>query len=661
MKRNFGNFFILFLVLLSGSMYGQLTSLSIITYDESTKVFRLTREPDLIPYGTDVRNKPYWTYFWEFGDGHFSEEISPEHYYSRPGTYQVSLHLSPRYALNSPKEISLRLTVSGGRPDSLKYELQGKHINLTLSTPNTVVPGQKINMALMYGNGSSESTIENGYLFFFFNQHKEVPVSYKRFSVVDDIRTFRDGPAESSVFQLVENITSSGIRKAITSEVNNYENTVAFKIDELGAEEQRNIFLTMMVDQRLIGMQNRDRKLSITAIFVPESGEFYRDRHRIEKELVILSVHDPNRIEVDEEVLYFHNKVERKLTYTIDYQNKEGGSVNDVTLKIPIDRGLDLESASVRSLDPYLPACPSGLVPDTLSCMDFQKIEGADGDSVKVILHNIGLAGKKSIQQKRASKGQVQLNISSDSRTTPQNNTFAEIYFDQVAPIRTNMATTSWRRRSVFLRPQFEMGLISDVFNFDPQEAIDRFGGGFAIMDAPLGKGLAYGLEATYTSLSFSRHQNYFEDDILKQRREFTRLQLIDLNFLLGYQPRGNIRLSTGLGGSFPLMGRTKLLELTEDISSVAPSFITTQSIEADYGLLKSGNNDNPAMFPDPIPQSLGIYWRVALEVGSLDKLSIGISHDYRYFPKLYYDACGHMQTYALFLRMRLFDSKLID
>src|SRR5690606_15471751 len=114
---------VLCLLLSAVNSSAQLVSTTYISYEEDQGIFRLNNVPDLISYGTDVRNKPYWEYFWEFGDGHFSEEVTPVHYYALSGKYRVLLHLSPRYALNKSQTISLQLDAQGGRQDSLIYDL----------------------------------------------------------------------------------------------------------------------------------------------------------------------------------------------------------------------------------------------------------------------------------------------------------------------------------------------------------------------------------------------------------------------------------------------------------------------------------------------------------------------------------------------------------
>lgn len=660
---NTTKFMVLCFLLSAVDLSAQLVSTTYISYDENKGTFQLNNVPDLIPYGTDIRNRPFWEYFWEFGDGHFSTEETPVHHYSVSGKYNIVLHLSPRYAQNKPRNIFRPLEVRGSRQDSLIYDLEGKRVFLELNTPTSVVPGQEINLALMYGNRTFDEGIRDGYLFFFYNQSGEIPVSYKPFALGGDPRTYFDpvlDPSAISPVQIANRITASGIRKAVLNDLNIYENALVFQVTDLGAEEQRNIFLSLRVDPRLMSQQNRDRKLSLAAVFVPTKGEFYRQEHRVEKELVILAVHDPNRIRTDQDLLHFNRNAKRRLTYTIDFQNTQGGIADDVIVRFPLDPSLNPESVRLLASDPYLPSCPTDQPADSLSCITLETARS--GDFAEVRFHNIGLAGAKSFglfQNKNASRGTIQLSVQSNRNRTAKTESFAEIFFDEQEAIRTNIAQTNWRRRSWFLRPQFELGLSGEVFFFDPPKILDRLGGGLAIVDAPLSGGVAYGLEVSYSSLTFSRQQELFDEfeDFIR-RKEYTRLQLLDLNFLIGYQPRNGLRLSTGLGVSLPLWAGTRLTEETEVFIGNSSSLVTTNELQTRYGLLASSPTRNNNFYTNPIPQPFGAYWRVALELGVLDKVTLGVSHDVRYFPSLYFDACGYFRTYALFAKFRLFDTK---
>ena len=41
--------------------------------------------------------KGYYTFFWEFGDGHFSEKENPEHTFKNKGDYEVKLWVTNNY------------------------------------------------------------------------------------------------------------------------------------------------------------------------------------------------------------------------------------------------------------------------------------------------------------------------------------------------------------------------------------------------------------------------------------------------------------------------------------------------------------------------------------------------------------------------------------
>lgn len=652
---------LLFLSAFPFLLSAQFVSPPFIDYDEHTHQFSLENEPTAQPQGLiNYRYEPYWDYFWEFDDGHFSESRTPIHQYAEAGTYRVTVYLSPRYSISRPVSFSREIRVSGGRRELITYEaLNNQYVNIEPNTSFSVVPGQEIQMAVSYGNSRNRSPISNGYLFFFFNREKEVNVSYKRIKVRESIRSQLDRQLLHAASIADEHLEGDS-RTGVIREINRYEDALVFEVRNLGPAEQRNIFLTLDIDFRLLNKQDKDQELSVSAIFVPQSGDFRRYWNLTEQKLSILAVHDPNRIEVEEKRLYFHPAAPRELTYTIDFQNKARGTAKHVKIAIPLERGLTPLKSTVTTLHPELSTCPTeSFDPDTISCYQWQNISGKLRDSVIVQLYNVGLEGTKSLgflQSRRTTKGQVQVKIWSDATRTPLNRTHAEIYFDKTDRVKTNSAGTMWRRKSFFITPQFDLGLTGESFFHDPMGTVDRFGLGIAVLDAPLGAGISYGLEGSYRTLSFSRTSEPELDesqDFVQRYWEQTRLRVAEFNFLAGFQPNQYMRITSGLGISLPLFGRT---ELRDQAAPPESDNFQDQSTETrEYGLFANQNQEVET------PQSIGGYWRIGLEFGLLDRVTIGINQDYRYYPKIYYDACGHLLTYSVFARVRLLDGKFIN
>jgi hypothetical protein len=69
------------------------TSVSI-TQSENKVLFK-ARLPSLTPI--PGAPKPFYTYLWDFGDGHFSTSENPEHVYAGPGNYEAFLYAVNNY------------------------------------------------------------------------------------------------------------------------------------------------------------------------------------------------------------------------------------------------------------------------------------------------------------------------------------------------------------------------------------------------------------------------------------------------------------------------------------------------------------------------------------------------------------------------------------
>ena len=46
--------------------------------------------------------KPFYSYFWEFGDGHYSHDKTPKHTYKNRGDYQIRLWATNNYDNGKP-------------------------------------------------------------------------------------------------------------------------------------------------------------------------------------------------------------------------------------------------------------------------------------------------------------------------------------------------------------------------------------------------------------------------------------------------------------------------------------------------------------------------------------------------------------------------------
>src|SRR5690606_12369375 len=79
---------------------------------------------------------PFYTYFWEFGDGKFSFDKEPQHFYADSGTYSPRIYATNNYDDGKTPPV---------RPGSLK--IKNKPIPRTMaSNTNFFKPGENITL-----------------------------------------------------------------------------------------------------------------------------------------------------------------------------------------------------------------------------------------------------------------------------------------------------------------------------------------------------------------------------------------------------------------------------------------------------------------------------------------------------------------------------------
>ncbi len=658
---------LLLLLSTSSLCHAQLTAR--IEYDAATHRFSLRNPPPITSFPGASRTARWGIYYWEFGDGHFSFDEAPVHHYRTAGTYEISLHLTPFYALEKPfSPAPIRIPVQGGGPSVPRYDLQGRDVYIQTNTLEDLVPGHEMQFILHYANSTDRTARAAGHLLFFFNKRAELRIGYSPFHPPADRPVpYRlaygenDAPTRTPV-PFIENNISGSAQQQARELYSDYEEVLIFNAQNLSPAEQRRVFLSLQVDERLRSQQDKNRRLTVAAMWVPQGGAFDPKLHYDEYQLQVLAVHDPNRIRVKPSVAYFRKPYPKTLTYTVDFQNKAEGTAQDVVINLGMDRGLAVETVKLESLNPYMQECPLGQLPDTLSCYRLEPLNLPLTDTLRIRLHNIGLEGKKSLgffQNKRSSKGQVVFTLQSTPERTPANRLRAGIIFNEVDPILTGRAVTHWRQRGLFVRPTYELALSGSGFEFSPEEEIDRLGISLSVLDVPVATGVIAGAELGYTPLSMLRQteeiftdQENFPDSARYITREQTRLQTLDLTLQGGYQLRGWVRGIAGLGVSLPLRGRTHLEGTVRD--PVTDFVVFRSEDEARYGLLEESDPATLFNQSSELRQSVGGFWRMGVEIGPMSAFTVGIMQDVRYYPRFYHDHCAAFTHYTAFIRFRL-------
>src|SRR5690606_15827431 len=115
--------------------------------------------------------QPFYTYLWDFGDGHFSTEEAPKHQYAKPGDYEVTLYTVNNYD-NGPRpkrpmrKINVDSTKVAPKPIASTAEQNFFHSDATfkLAKNANALPGQ--DMVVVAGI----NTTEKGRIFLLTNE-----------------------------------------------------------------------------------------------------------------------------------------------------------------------------------------------------------------------------------------------------------------------------------------------------------------------------------------------------------------------------------------------------------------------------------------------------------------------------------------------------------
>lgn len=655
---------LLLFVLPSSFLSAQPTAPGWLSYDPSSGQFKLKQPPPLNRW-PEAKELPSWgIYLWEFGDGHYSFEEEPQHHYAEKGAYRVRLHLTPFYATNDPVSLQERIEAPGKAKRTPIYELGKKKALLESNSSDYIVPEQSFQLVAHYEAPTGASGKQGGYFFVFYNKKREINLLYNAFELIGERTHYGERAlAEKDILPTIA-AQLKGERQAAALELaNQYKGRLAYRVENMGPGEQRRLFLSLHASRHLKSQQDKNRELAVATLWAPDAGPFSREAYTDEHKMQILAVYDPNRIRVRPRIAHYRKGHSKKLEYRVEFQNKEEGRVRDVTVNVPIDKSLGLESVKLGKMDPVLEPCPYAYNGKDHSCIEIGRITGAYKDTVRIVLRNVGLEGKKSkgfFQNKQSTKGFVEFDIETTDQKVGANRVRAYIVFDEVAPVETRIAKTQWRRRDAYFRPGFTASPGVKGFDNDASGPGGRLNLSFGIQDAPVTTGLAYGLELGFSNFRFSREVastvtenagGLSGSQLLSM--EHARLNYLEARAWGGYQLNGWLRGYAGAGLSIPASGK---VEVQSSINNPDDGLMIFQeSATSRFGLLQSKEPLTVFNSESELRNSLGLNWQFGVEAGLLDIFTLGLSQEVRMFPNFYHHECAAIFSWQAYLRVRLF------
>lgn len=425
----------------------------------------------------------FYICFWEFGDGHFSFEENPVHFYEKPGEYAALLQLTNNYDDGKkPKKKKKSVLTGGGTGTAMADVFSKKDQTIALKTNSQPKAGEGLTCIVSYRNNSKFTT--DGRLHLFFNERK-FPATHFRFDtartyfgeIPDNAWTVAESVETEADFDwaaLFEMPPGAGVRTAASAEIpfaadaqemlakarKAYRGEQVWRFTQLRPGEKRNLFVD------LSGTANM---LKDTAAFIHLEGVIAPfdpavPPERFELEIEIVSSHDPNAIAVSDNRVNYRFLKRQKLDYKVRFQNNGEGPASTVRLDIEVPEGLNLARMRPVEWYPACPICPK--TPGTGSCLD----TSTTNDGLTFTFRNIYLPGsrQKGVSDKDSTQGFVKYRIEPE-RGMPKRSfrSRAKIIFDKNPPIYTNFSKTRFK-------PGLSPGLKAG-YAFDPANTGDGY------------------------------------------------------------------------------------------------------------------------------------------------------------------------------------------
>ena len=456
-------------------------------------------------------SEPEWLYFWEFGDGHYSEEKNPSHGFTKTGSLPVKVSLTPAYSQDRPRKFSDNVQVSqSGSPTTRNYPDLGRNAYIRLtSNNNELVMREELQLVIHYSPPPGHAS---GYIALTFNEKSNARRSFRYLSA----RRYYGESTVEDIYDVPEVIANSKYQDLIDNQAGDFQSIYAFKYQNKSPGQSYRLFVTLRVETPKLGSEIR-----LKTFFVPTSGTLPNRGVSDEKSMIILASHDPNRITVAPRVMEFPTGFDSTLKYKIYFQNKGEGKANRVNVRINKSEIMNPKTLVIQQAKIAGEPCAMCETVENpqASCLDTVISE----KHIDFVFKNVELSGTKGsdTQDNDQTKGEIQfylrpkVEMKKKRIKLPEVDaivTGGQIKFDtEEDTIFTNNIDTQFRRRAfaVKIGYNFSNPLSQLVENANISEDFPNLNMmlSLAYTDNPIHKGLSWESELAYSGYRFARQQ----------------------------------------------------------------------------------------------------------------------------------------------------------
>jgi PKD repeat protein len=411
---------------------------------------------------------PFYTYFWEFGDGTYSFEKEPAHIYKDTGDYPVRLFATNNYddgkkpptRLKKIKVEKKTMLADNARPSFFKGS--GALEMISNQQPR---PGEDMVLLLGYRNKPG-STVNNmsGSIMLLYNEkqfgqnsfdmadarryHNEQAIgldSLMAYAPVEEwIMPGRPDNAKGLfVASGLNNLPMADkpqLKQLLKQQMETYRKHDIWRVNAVKQGEEQFMFLSLNTLPDMI--KDTNAVVTISALFIPDDPALEVEQYSLEMQIV--ASHDPNKIMLKNHRLnYRFTTKNRENIYKIRFQNTGKGPAKRVAVTVTIPNMLNAATIEFVDSKPACKWCDSAYA--NQSCIDTVLTK----DSIQFIFKNIYLPGtqQEGVSDPDSTMGYVRYKLKFNKKMKKQPfSSQASIVFDKNEPVYTNRSVGRFKR-----------------------------------------------------------------------------------------------------------------------------------------------------------------------------------------------------------------------
>lgn len=402
---------------------------------------------------------PFYTYFWEFGDGSFSFEENPSHIYMRYDSIMVRLFATNNYddgkrPPTRPKPIvrppgpkpAVAKPMLAANGNSSLFKMGG---NIEMKTNCMPKPGDDMMLVFGYRNKAENGQQNlNGTIAILYN---DVEFSNNNFDLAA-VRTYHNEkksdlkPLLNTAFNKKNQVPvyyaslegglnlSPAEKVLLKDQAKTFRSQQSWKFENLGQNEERFVFMHFKTTPEML--KDTNAVVRISGAFIPDNPLVETEFFNLE--LQIVASHDPNKMVLRKSRMNYRlTGKNRELTYKVRFQNTGKGPAKKIDVGVNIAEVFDPTTLRVTKTKPEVITCDSAYA--NQSCLK----TFFSADSIHFVFSNIYLPGmqQKGVNDADSTQGFVEYKIKFKEKPPKLPiKTGAAIVFDKNEPIYTNRA-----------------------------------------------------------------------------------------------------------------------------------------------------------------------------------------------------------------------------